>query len=136
MQFIDVDGVVTFSFRSELPVRCDVLVGDTVQACSKPEGSEVTWQAQLGALDPKQGHKVVLNVKTEGGEVSQRTYTWRDGERAQRDYRLKLNIPLLTAEAVRVEGMAAPDKAAVESGCRIESADGNSQEYRSPVWHC
>ena len=125
VQFIAVDGVVTFSFRSESPLQCDVLVGDTVQACSKPEGSEVTWQVQLGVLDPEQKHKVVLNIQPEGGgEASQRTYTWRGGKQAQRDYRLKLNIPLLTAEAVRVEGMATPEKVAVESGCRIESADG------------
>lgn len=125
VQFISVDGMVTLSFRSESPLQCDVLVGDTAQACSKPEGSEMTWQARLGALDPEQAHKVELHIRPEGGDKSsQRTYTWRAGKQAQRDYRLKLNIPLLTAEAVRVEGMSMPDPTTDKFGCSIESSEG------------
>ena len=125
VQFISADGEVTFSFRADFPLQCDVIIGDTAQVCRKPQGSEVTWQAQLGTLDPEQEHKVVLHIRPEGGgESSQRTYTWRGRKQAQRDYRLKLNIPLLTAEAVRVEGMSVPKLPATEFGCRIESAEG------------
>ncbi len=124
VQFISADGMISLSFQAEYPLQCDVLVGDTAQACSKPEGSEITWQAQLGRLDPGQEHEVVLNIRPEGGgEPSQRTYKWRAGQQAQRDYRLKLNMPLLTAEAVRVESMTVPEVAAPKSGCHIESAE-------------
>lgn len=125
VQFISADGVVTLSFRADFPLQCEVTIGDTTQECHKPQGSEVTWQAQLGKLDPEQEHKVVLHIRPEGGgESSQRTYTWRGGRQTQRDYRLKLNIPLLTAEVVRVEGMTVPEPLATEFGCRIESAQG------------
>ena len=125
VQFIAVDDKVTFSFHSEQPIQCSVVVSNTVQTCGKPEGSEVTWQAKLGTLDPEKEHEVVLYIQPEGGgEASQRTYKWRAGAKAERDYRLKLNIPLLTAEAVRVRDMSIPEKAKIERGCRIEAAGG------------
>ena len=121
VQFISVDGVVTFAFRSELALQCSVVAGDTSYTCSKPEGSQTTWQARLGELE--QGQKVVLHMQPEGGEAQQRTYTWRERKQSQRDFRLKLNIPLTTAEIVQVEDMAVPDSDTDASGCQVEASE-------------
>ena len=123
VQFISVDGVVTFAFRSESALQCSVVAGDTSYACSKPAGSETTWQARLGTLDPEPEPQVVLNMQPEGGEARRRTYTWHGEQRGERDFRFKLNIPLTTAEIVQVEGMAVPVHTAAERGCRVVSSE-------------
>ncbi len=121
VQFISVDGAVTFAFRSELALQCDVVMDNTSYACNKPAASKSTWQAQLGKLDPARRQELVLHLRPEGGEASQRTYTWRGVRRGEHDFRLKLNVPLMTAEVVQVEGMPMPEHAATVSGCRATS---------------
>ena len=120
VQFIAVDGFATFSFRSETASQCEVIWANTSYECKKPTGSMVTWQAPLGEFDPKQRPRVELHLLlADRGEPLRRTYIWRQvGARLKYDYRVKLNIPLATAELVRVE-MPMPAIESPKTGCQM-----------------
>ena len=136
VQFIAVDGNVTFSFRSEKSLlQCEVLVADTSYTCNKLEVSEQIWQAQLGQLDPDTEHRAVLNIKFDDtGESSSRTYHWRGKSgKTQNDYRFKLNMPLLTAEMVRLE-MEGEEMPAFTYGCRVSTkANSIAKNIEAPL---
>lgn len=120
VQFIAVDGFATFSFRSEAAAQCEVMWANTSYECKKPTDSTLTWQAPLGEFNPKQAPRVRLNLLlADSDKPLSRIYTWRSvGARLKYDYRFKLNIPLATAELVRVE-MPLPAIESPPTGCQM-----------------
>ena len=130
VQLVDVDGVTTLSFRSPEATDCQVTVDDAyLYKCeNQPQDEGHLNIANLGSLQEEM-HSVVLEFWSDGQTVAdakRRTYTYYQAEEIDRNYNLRLDLPLKTAEVYRTTSLT---DLAEASGCQVNKNVAKPPEH-------